>query len=183
MEARASHRLGGTLPAEPHPSLPLSATGSWKTLSGKKVKTKFLNPTHRSRFSELRDTESCKLQNFKRKQPGRAVPTGAPCAGAAQMEWLWAGGKGQMRPFPRSQLPSQLPIVSHPLPPQRPSVISVRPRLQREPGRARGPLRPPCVGPTGSIRVGESSVIYSGLSVFSACLLVLKCSQTDSKSS
>lgn len=80
---------------------------------------------------------------------------GAPRAGSAQMEGLWAGGKGQMRPFPGSQLPSQLPIVSHPLPPQRPSVISVRPRLQREPGQARvfsGLLvsgqvgRPGCVG-------------------------------------
>lgn len=35
--------LGSTLPTEPHPSLHLSPTGSWKTLSGKKVKTKFLN--------------------------------------------------------------------------------------------------------------------------------------------
>lgn len=70
------------------------------------------------------------------------------------MEWLWAGGKGQMRPFPRSQLPSQLPIVSHPLPTQRPSVISVRPRLQREPGRARVLLGLLVSGQVGRLEVG-----------------------------
>lgn len=34
------------------------------------------------------------------------------CAGPAQMEWLWSGGKGQMGPSCPSQLPPYLFIVS-----------------------------------------------------------------------
>ena len=81
------------------------------------------------------------------------------------MEWLWAGGKGQMQPPLESQLPCYLFIVSlspqpNPLP-SRPSVISTCPPPQasqqsspRTPGGA--PKRVPAGFPAMGVsrRVG-----------------------------
>ena len=54
-------------------------------------------------------TLNCREAGSSRDQQ---VPTGPCVPGRAQMEWLWAGGKGQMQPPLESQLPRYLFIVS-----------------------------------------------------------------------
>lgn len=95
-----------------------------------------------------------------RQQPRPAGAHGPCVPGRAQMEWLWAEGKGQMQPPLEPQLPCYLFIVSlSPWPgpfPGRPSVISTRPPrpaapapgLQRE--RQRGST------PQGSLLWGRA---------------------------
>lgn len=95
MEARASCSLGGTLPTEPHPSLPLSATGSWKTLSGKKVKTKFLNllTFHTSPSRGTWCLENSRVSRGSSRD--RVVPTGPHVKGPHRWSGSGLGARGR----------------------------------------------------------------------------------------
>lgn len=115
MEARASCSLGGTLPTEPHPSLHLSATGSWKILSGKKVKTKFLNLRmfHTSPSRGTRCLENTRVSRGSSRD--RVVPTGPHVKGPHRWSGSGLGARGRCNhslglscplSFPLSPIPS-----------------------------------------------------------------------------
>ena len=96
----------------------------------------------------------------------RQVPTGPRVPGRAQMEWLWAGGKGQMQPSLEPQLPCYLFIVS--LSPQSttpsPAALLSSPRAPPSPSQQPSPRTPegapervprlPCSGVGGGEQKG-----------------------------
>lgn len=85
------------------------------------------------------------------------------CRDGAQMEWLWAGGKGQMQPSLEPQLPCYLFIVSlspqsTPPLPSRPSVISTCPALPAS-SPAQGLQEEAPEGPQASLTSGGGIMV------------------------
>lgn len=129
------------------PSSSLIYFKSSKSPSQEKVEAQSpvsLNGAPFSMNSVDRTLKSPGLLGGRGSRGDRQVPTGPCVPGRAQMEWLWAGGKGQMQPSLEPQLPCYLFIVS--LSPQSttpsPAALLSSPRAPPSPSQQPSPRTP-----------------------------------------